>query len=66
MLPKNIAHEIRSQIQETVFPQVAQLLAAHIKLEEVHIGEAKLTRDPVQPLLDMLLVPFPWVWKINA
>ncbi len=57
MLPQDIPHEIRSEIQESVLSQVAQLQSAHVKLEEADVGQTELSGRPVQPLQDVLLGP---------
>lgn len=62
MFPQNVAHEIWSQIQESVLSQVAQLLSAHVELEEVDVGQTELSGRPVQPLRHVLLGPLPRVY----
>lgn len=66
VLPQNITHIVRCQFQETLLAQVAQVLATHKKLMEVHICQAKLIGSPWKPLANLLFGPQPGICKTES
>lgn len=62
VLPQNVAHEVRCQLQKTLLAQVTQHLAIHAEPLEVDVHQAELIGGPEKPLADLLLRPQPGVW----
>lgn len=63
MLPENVAHKIRCQLQKTLLAQVTQHLAVHAEPLEVHVHQAELVDGPEKPLAHLLLGPQPGVCR---
>ena len=62
VLPQNVAHKVRCQLQKTLLAQVTQHLAIHAEPLEVHVHQAELVGRPEKPLADLLLCPQPGVY----
>lgn len=61
MLPEDVTHEVRGQLQEALLAQVTQHLAVHAEPLQVHVHQAELVGGPEEPLAHLLLVPQPGV-----
>lgn len=61
VLPQDVSHEVRCQVQESVLSQVTQCPSCDVKLLEVDVGQTELTGCPAQPLVNLLLAPASWV-----
>lgn len=61
VFPQNVTHIVRCKFQEAFLAQVAEVLATHKKLMDVHICQAKFIGSPCKPLANMLFSPQPGI-----
>lgn len=61
MLPEDVTHEVRCQLQEALLAQVTQHLAVHAEPLEIDVHQTELVGGPQEPLADLLLRPQPGV-----
>ncbi len=57
MLPEDVAHKVRCQIQESLFAQRAEIGPVHAEPMEVHILQTELIYCPGQPFSNVGLCP---------
>lgn len=63
MLPENIAHKIRCQLQKALLAQVAQHLAIHAEPLQIDVDQTEFVGSPEKPLAHLLLSPQPGVYR---